>query len=88
VLDHLEGVGPELSYAGPARPFIAVPTTADTGSEASYSGRQLHRQLEIELSALVGLAPDEQAAAVQLNDTIGNRQPKACTCADTATCSC
>jgi len=35
VLDHLEGVGPELSYAGPATPFIAVPTTAGTGSEAT-----------------------------------------------------
>jgi alcohol dehydrogenase len=35
VMDHLEGVGPELSYAGPATPFIAVPTTAGTGSEAT-----------------------------------------------------
>ena len=35
VMDYLEGVGPELDYAGPAVPFIAVPTTAGTGSEAT-----------------------------------------------------
>jgi alcohol dehydrogenase len=35
VLDHLEGVGPELPYRGPATAFIAVPTTAGTGSEAT-----------------------------------------------------
>ncbi len=35
VMDHLEGVGPELPYAGPATPFIAVPTTAGTGSDAT-----------------------------------------------------
>lgn len=35
VLDHLEGVGPELPYYGPATAFIAVPTTAGTGSEAT-----------------------------------------------------
>ena len=35
VLDHLDGVGPEAPYRGPATPFIAVPTTAGTGSEAT-----------------------------------------------------
>ena len=35
VLDHLEGVGRGLPYQGPAVPFVAVPTTAGTGSEAT-----------------------------------------------------
>jgi alcohol dehydrogenase class IV len=35
VRDHLEGVGPGVAYAGPAVPWVAVPTTAGTGSEVT-----------------------------------------------------
>lgn len=35
VMDHLEGVGRGVPYTGPALPFLAVPTTAGTGTEAT-----------------------------------------------------
>ena len=35
VMDHLEGVGRNIPYLGPSIPFIAVPTTAGAGSEAT-----------------------------------------------------
>ena len=35
VMKYLEGVGPGLAYPGPSTPYIAVPTTAGTGSEAT-----------------------------------------------------
>ena len=35
VMDYLEGVGAGRAYDGPALPFVAVPTTAGTGSEAT-----------------------------------------------------
>jgi len=35
VSDHLEGVGKGVPYQGPVVPWVAVPTTAGTGSEAT-----------------------------------------------------
>ncbi len=35
VMDHIEGVGRGIAYTGPSLPFIAVPSTAGTGTEAT-----------------------------------------------------
>ncbi|MBC8158005.1 MAG: iron-containing alcohol dehydrogenase, partial [Alphaproteobacteria bacterium] len=35
VMDHIEGVGRGIAYEGPSLPFIAVPSTAGTGTEAT-----------------------------------------------------
>jgi alcohol dehydrogenase len=43
VRDHLEGVGPGLPYPGPSVPFVAVPTTAGTGSEATRNAVMTER---------------------------------------------
>lgn len=42
VLEYLEGVGPERPYRGPETPFIAVPTTAGTGTEATKNAVLTH----------------------------------------------
>ena len=43
VMDHLEGVGKGIPYLGPATAFIAVPTTAGTGSEATKNAVLTHQ---------------------------------------------
>lgn len=42
VMDHLEGVGKGIAYTGPATSFIAIPTTAGTGSEATKNAVLTH----------------------------------------------
>ena len=79
VMDHLEGVGANRPYAGPALPWIAVPTTAGTGSEAtknavlsrqgadgfkkSFRDDQLVARLALVDPALLASCPREQLAA-------------------------
>jgi alcohol dehydrogenase class IV len=79
VMDHLEGIGPGLPYRGPSVPFVAVPTTAGTGSEAtknavlsrrgpsgfkkSFRDDQLVARVAILDPDLLGPAPAELIAA-------------------------
>ena len=79
VADHLEGVGPGLPYRGPALPFVAVPTTAGTGSEAtknavisrrgpngykkSFRDERLVAQVAVVDPDLLASAPQELIAA-------------------------
>ena len=79
VLDHLEGVGRGLPYMGPAVPFVAVPTTAGTGSEAtknavlsrpgpdgfkkSFRDDRLIAQLALVDPSLLGSCPKDLIAA-------------------------
>lgn len=79
VMDFLEGVGPELDYPGESVPFIAVPTTAGTGSEAtknavlsvagkdgfkkSFRHEQLMAKVAIVDSALLASCPPAVIAA-------------------------
>jgi alcohol dehydrogenase len=79
VLDHLEGVGRGLPYTGPTVPFVAVPTTAGTGSEAtknavlsrpgpdgfkkSFRDDRLIAQLALVDPSLLGSCPKDLIAA-------------------------
>ena len=46
VMDHIEGVGRGIAYTGPSAPFIAAPTTAGTGSEATKNAVLSSRGVE------------------------------------------
>lgn len=78
VMDHLEGVGRGIAYKGPSVPYIAVPTTAGTGSEMtknavlsnislgfkkSFRDEQLTAQVAIVDSALLETCPRPQLIA-------------------------
>jgi len=68
-LDHLEGIGRGIPYPGPATPFVAVPTTAGTGSEVTRNAVLSGRLPEAESGAGAGRGPfkksfrDEQLVA-------------------------
>ncbi|OMH38239.1 iron-containing alcohol dehydrogenase [Motiliproteus sp. MSK22-1] len=78
VMDHLEGVGRGICYTGPSLPYIAVPTTAGTGSEMtknavlssteggfkkSFRDEKLTAQLAIIDPDLLASCPREQLIA-------------------------